>query len=111
MSLRLEVERTEWYTADVEVEGLDEVLEKVDTGDLTDEEILLLFDTKDELYELADKVADIDIDSEHEEVIKCPELDIYAVSQYRGRYDDLCHMRNVIRSQEIEKEREGSING
>lgn len=110
MGIRLEVERTEWYTTEVGVAGLDEVLEKVDTGDLTDEEILLLFDTKDELYELVEYGDNVD--SDHEEVIKCPELDTHAVNQYRDRYDDLNHMRNVIRRQESEKEkREGIING
>ena len=70
---------------------------------------MLIFDTKDDIYEYVDHSGSID--SEHEEVVKCPELDNYAVNQYRKRYDDLCHMRNVIRRQEWKKEREGSING
>ena len=103
MSITLEVTKSEWYEAEVEVEGLDEVLTKVyEETPLTDAEVLLLFDTKDNFYELAE---DADASGEYDLEVSCPELDSTEFRVHKDRYDDLCNKRNEIRRQEWEKER------
>lgn len=101
--MTLEVTKNEWYTTEVEVEGLDEILEKVYGGiPLTDEEVLLLFDTKDDFHDLAVQADD---SGEYEMEVKCSDLDTPEIIEHEDRYDDLCNARNKIRRQEYEKER------